>query len=258
MTFNLPLHPSKVHPLTGEPLRAIGFNPKTGAPRWPIMGGAPDPDPADPTKTDPPPADPPKTDPPKTDPPENKGFPENTPVASMTIEQQAAYWQHNSKKHENRVGEYKQALGGRTTDQLNADLEAAEKLRQQALTDQERAVEEARKEGQTSTAAELGPKSVRAAFDLLLGDAMEKDTLDSEMDLLDLSKFLTSSGDVDTAKVRAHAQKIAPSGKGTGKDRQPFDFGGGNRGDDGQSAGVAAGRELHKLRRGGKPSTTST
>lgn len=36
--LNLPTHPSLVHPLTGEPLRAIGFRP-SGAPLWPIMGG---------------------------------------------------------------------------------------------------------------------------------------------------------------------------------------------------------------------------
>lgn len=41
MSLSLPIHPSRVHPLTGLPLQAIGFRPN-GEPLWPIMGGAPD------------------------------------------------------------------------------------------------------------------------------------------------------------------------------------------------------------------------
>jgi hypothetical protein len=38
MSKPLPIHPSRVHPLTGAPLQAIGFRPN-GTPLWPIMGG---------------------------------------------------------------------------------------------------------------------------------------------------------------------------------------------------------------------------
>ncbi|HKY58299.1 MAG TPA: hypothetical protein VJL80_09700 [Aeromicrobium sp.] len=34
----LPTHPTLLHPITGEPLQAIGLRPN-GAPLWPIMGG---------------------------------------------------------------------------------------------------------------------------------------------------------------------------------------------------------------------------
>ena len=39
----LPLHPSLLHPLTGQPLRAIGARPD-GSPLWPIMGASEDSD----------------------------------------------------------------------------------------------------------------------------------------------------------------------------------------------------------------------
>lgn len=53
---HLPIHPSLRHPLTGEPIRAVGMS-KRG-PIWPIMGASEDP-PADPAPSDDPPADPP-------------------------------------------------------------------------------------------------------------------------------------------------------------------------------------------------------
>jgi hypothetical protein len=43
---NLPIHPTRIHPLTGVPLQAIGFRPD-GSPLWPIMGGAEGDPPAD-------------------------------------------------------------------------------------------------------------------------------------------------------------------------------------------------------------------
>lgn len=58
---HLPIHPSKRHPLTGEPIKAVGHG-KRG-PIWPILGASDDPPPADP----PPGNDPPSDDPPADD-----------------------------------------------------------------------------------------------------------------------------------------------------------------------------------------------
>lgn len=60
---HLPTHPHLRHPLTGEPLRAVGFSRR--GPIWPILGAAPDDPPADP------PADPPSDDPPADPPPKD-------------------------------------------------------------------------------------------------------------------------------------------------------------------------------------------
>lgn len=60
---HLPTHPRLRHPLTGEPLRAVGYSRR--GPIWPILGAAPDDPPADPPADDPPGDDPPADDPPE-------------------------------------------------------------------------------------------------------------------------------------------------------------------------------------------------
>lgn len=57
---DLPTHPTLIHPLTGQPLRAIGFSRR--GPIWPAIGGDGT-DPADPPADPAKPADPPKDEP---------------------------------------------------------------------------------------------------------------------------------------------------------------------------------------------------
>lgn len=259
--LDLPLHPSLTHPITGQPLRALYVDSK-GRARYPIMGGSQDPNPApDPT----PPADPappaptpkPPADPaPK--PPADPGFPENTPVAQMTIEQQAAYWRHNARKHEERATEYRTAAGGKTAQEVQAELEAAATARREQMSEHEKALEDAKRTTREETSRESGTKAARVALEFALGhDATDPDHDHSELlETLDLSKVLTASNEVDTAKVRALATKIAPAGKGG--ERRIRDFGAGDRKVD-KTSGVAAGRSLFKERRGeSKPTTTSS
>ena len=249
MKLNLPLHPSRRHPLTGEALRAIALHPKTGDPVWPIMGGD---DTVPPKQDDPPKDEPPKQDPPKEEKPE--GFPANTPVAEMTVEQKAAYWQHQSRKHEERATEYRTAAGGKTAAEIKAELESADTLKREKLSEQERAVEDAKREARESTASEYGTKAVRMAFELALR-ALPKQDRKEFIEDLDLSRFLTDSGDVDTAKVLTRAEKIAPADKGTG--RHQFDFGAGKRGDGGSKPSVSAGAALFDASRGKSTQTTT-
>lgn len=65
-------------------------------------GGSPasKPDPAPPIAESAPPA--PKSEPKQTAALNEFGFPDKTPVADMPAEQQAAYWRHQSKRHESR------------------------------------------------------------------------------------------------------------------------------------------------------------
>lgn len=165
----------------------------------------------------------------------DKGFPADTPVAEMTLEQQIAYHKHQSRRHEQRATAYYQAVGGKSADEIKQEMEAA---RVAKLTADEKAVEEAKRAAREETTREYGPKSVRAAFNLLLGDMPEQDR-DDEIGLLDLSKFLTADGEVDTDKVRNHASKIAPAGKDNGQ----RDYGQGRRNGQ-QKSGVSAGADM--------------
>ena len=181
-----------------------------------------------------------------------RGFPANTPVADMTAEQQAAYWRTQSQKHEGRNKDLLAITGGRYGDDLRNELAAAEAARRDKLSADERAVEDARAQAREEATREFGPRSVRAAFNLLLGD-MPQQERDAEIDLLDLSKFLNSDGDVDTDKVRRLADKIAPADKGQGN--QPRNYGQGKH-TRGQTSGVAAGAEMYAA--GRNKSTTNS
>lgn len=211
------------------------------APTPPAPAPAPTPDPA--------PAPTPPTPAPNPAPPEDLGFPANTPVAEMTLEQQVAYHKHQSRKHETRSKEWQTIAGGKTPDQVKADLAAAEKLRQEQMTDAQRQVEEAKQQTRTATVMEVGANAARVALEFALGHDPEKNDQSSLIDTLDLTKLLTDAGQVDTAKVRALVATIAPSVTGQGNQQQRHNYGGGSRG--GQSStGVAAGRSRYQERHG--------
>jgi hypothetical protein len=98
-----------VHPYTG--LQALALLP-SGRIVWPIMGGSGDggqpqgtPEPAtgQTAPTTPAPAQSAPTQQPAQAATGDRGYPENTPVADMTVEQQAAYWKAHARKHEDRL-----------------------------------------------------------------------------------------------------------------------------------------------------------
>lgn len=248
MKLNLPVHPSLRHPLTGQPLEAVGVS-KRG-PIWPVMGAADDP-PPDPPK-DPaagPLADPPKDPPPDPPKPKEPGFPKDTPLEAMTVDQQLAYWKHQSRKHEST---WKDIVGDRKVDDVKNDLTEYEQIRQEKLTPSEKALEQARNEGREEAAKELNPKFVASAFNTALAH-IEKDEDRAELiDTLDLSKFIDDKGNVDTAKVASVAKRIAPADTGAGGKR--YDYGAGHRAPS-NASGVTAGAERYQQRHGKKSSS---
>lgn len=182
------------------------------------------------------------------------GFPKDTPVAQMTPEQQAAYHLHHSRKHEGRSKEWQSAFPGKTAAEIKAIVDKAEADRRNTLTLDEKTLEDAKAEARTAALAEIGPKAVKSAFDLLLGDMPEQDKAEV-LDTLDLKKFLTDDNEVDTAKVRAHVARLNPAGKAPHQQRLR-DFGAGDRRTD-KSSGVKAGRELFADRRKKPANSTS-
>jgi hypothetical protein len=230
--------PVKVHPITGAPLEPLGWR-KNGAPIWPILGGSEPPN----QPGDEPPAAPPA----------DTGFPTNTPWRDMTAEQQVAYWQQQARKHEDRVKSY----GGLTPEQL-ADLqERAEQfdvLAAASQTDTERAVSEAAFNARLVAEAELMPRLVAAEFRAATAGRLEADRLATILEPLDLSKFLTDDGEVDTDKVTAFVDGIAPV-RGTEPQRLgPSPQGAGRRGSYTTAASsVASGRELYESMHSRKP-----
>lgn len=241
----------------GRPVEPIGYI--RGRAIMPIAGGAPDDPPADPPadppSNDDPPADPPKNDPPKVEPPKEGEvgyFPQATPRKDMTPEQQIAYDAFHGRKHEQRAREWGSLFPGKTAAEIKAIVDQAEAARRNTLTLDERTLEDERQKAREAALADVGPKAVKSAFDLLLGDMPEQDKAEV-LDTLDLKKFLTSDNEVDTAKVKAHVARLNPA------DKAPHrrDFGAGNRRTD-KSSGVKAGATLFQERHGKKTTTSTT
>lgn len=180
------------------------------------------------------------------------GFPQNTPVVEMTLEQQVAYHKHQARKHEERASAYWQATGGKSANEVKAIVIEHGTLRQQSMSEQERAVDQAKAEGRR----EGSLSAARTALEFALGHDPEKNDKTSLIDTLDLSKVLTDSGEVDTAKVRTIAGQFAPADKDKGG--REFDFGGGDRGNSKAESGVKAGADRYAQRRGKTAATSTT
>lgn len=177
----------------------------------------------------------------------DKNFPEKTPIGAMSQEQQLAYWKWYAQQHETRNKDLLKITGGKYGEDLKAEMDALEKLRDKDRTDGEKAVEAAKRSGRTEGAA----GAVRLALELALGHDPEKNNLSTLIDALDLTKVLTDDGQVDADKVRALVKQIAPAGKGTGtgnERRTDTDYGAGRREHRSGKTGMAAGADLYASR----------
>jgi hypothetical protein len=141
------------------------------------------------------------------------GFPADTPVAEMTQEQQLAYWQHQSRKHERR------ASSRADYDDLKAKAAELEQLKAANQTEAEKALaearEEARREGEVLGAGRYLTDAVKAKFQHLTG--MDDDeTTEAFGDLgIDPAQFVKDDGDIDVDRITKLAARVAPATGGT-------------------------------------------
>jgi hypothetical protein len=203
--------------------------------------------------TDPNPVDPPTPAPPKPGPPApaDLGFPADTPTAEMTGEQREAYWKHQAKQHETA---WKKRAGDLTPEKLQELRDKAKKhdeLEYELGSDKEKAVADAKRDATAAATSTYLPRLVSAEFRAEAAGRIAPERLATILEPLDMSKFLTSDGDVDTAKVSAFVNGIAPD-TGAGNPTPPrkpgpSSTGQGNRGGS-ASPSVASGRELYLAR----------
>lgn len=178
----------------------------------------------------------PGTTPPATAEPQmhEAGFPLATPVDKMTPEQQAAYWRTESKKHQRVTDEELETLRNAAT-----ELESYKSLSQ---TDQERAVNEARKLAAKEAEQKLLPRLVAAEFRAAAAGRLDSDRLNGLIEPLDMSKFLTTKGEVDTDRVAAWVNNaLATAGVAGGTKASFPDLGQGQRGSTSRISGAELG-----------------
>lgn len=145
----------------------------------------------------------------------DKGFPDGLPLEQMTAEQQASYWKHYARKHEDTVKAFK----GLTPHQV-AELQAKnEELEAKALSADEKALkavrDEAFKQARAQADAEYLPQLRAAKVHAIASTIVSGDRLNAFMDIVDPAKLLGDDGAVDESKVMGYLTAMY------GADQQP-------------------------------------
>lgn len=102
---------------------------------------------------------------------------------------------------------------------LRAELD---EFKRSQMSEQEKAIDEAKEAGRTEAIAELAPKFVTAEFKAAAAGRIEEDALATLLDNLNLTSFLNESGVVATDRVKALLDGLVPAAGAT-------DFGQGAR-----------------------------
>ena len=145
------------------------------------------------------------------------GFPANTPVDQMTPEEKAAYWRAESKKHQKVAAKYEK-LGD--VDTVAQALEDAEKTRNESLTEQQKAVADATKAGETAGYEKARDLFAKPAISAILQTRVKRPgetdqevqaRVEGVIGALNVTAFLNEDGALDAAKVETFAQSLAPS-----------------------------------------------
>lgn len=189
------------------------------------------------------------------------GFPENTPWRDMAPEQQVAYWQYQSKKHESRAAQaadYDQVKAER--DELKARTQTAE---EKAL---EEAREEARRQGENigaqrylkdAISARLTSHLARSAPDL--NDDQLAERVSGILDVVDLSKFVdANSGDLLNDKIKALTGSFVTQASGSQgqQNHQPLHAGGRTGGSPGGT--LQSGKDAYAARKAQRTGSLTT
>ncbi|MFI8976907.1 hypothetical protein ACIGO9_28775 [Nocardia asteroides] len=183
------------------------------------------------------------------------GYPDATPLAEMTIEQQAAYWKHKSRIHEGRARAKDGALSAEEAQALREEIE---QLRNASLSDAERAqadaVEAARVAGRDEARAELLPVLAEAKIRGYASTVLSGDKLEKFVATVNVDAFRDADGEVDGAALVEHLKLLF----GDTPDKQPSqtypNFGQGSRGAGFTKAPARDAGLAEAQRRFGKPS----
>lgn len=184
---------------------------------------------------------PPRTPPSQVLPNGPNGYPENTPIEQMTDAQEAAYWKHKSRAHEDR---WKQVRNRNLTpEQIIEQDDRLAELEREQMSASEVAVADAKKQGATETRSTLIPQLVQAKLEAAVARRdpnVSDEVIAGRVEFLDLTKFLTPTGEVDADKVSTFAAQFTPAQAGPTEQRQLPDMGGGRRGPHETSAKASA------------------
>jgi hypothetical protein len=156
---------------------------------------------------------------------DDPGFPKDTPVKDMSAEQQAAYWKHQSRRHEARAGAY----GGLTPEQVQKLQKDNQDLRSAQQTDADKAIEKAREEGREEGRNEFRPALFKERATNALQKALSGRVPDAGALLgLDVVSAFVKDGKVDQDAVKAWVEQNSEASSTTTQ-KKAIDLGQGKR-----------------------------
>lgn len=88
---------------------------------------------------------------------------------------------------------------------------AAEKARLDAMSEQERAIEEAKQSARTEAATTYGKRLARTEFDALAGRRNPDFDTASALEFVDLGRFLGEDGEPDQKAIKAAVERLVPA-----------------------------------------------
>lgn len=121
------------------------------------------------------------------------------PVAERSIEDQAAYWRNEAKK-QTKINRERQDY-----DELKAKADRLAALEQERLTDHEKALAQARDEAAREARIESLPALISAE---LRARHVPAEVAQAQIELLDLTKFVTDTGELHAERLDAVAKPI--------------------------------------------------
>lgn len=135
-------------------------------------------------------------------------YQEGVPWRNLPPEQQVAYWMHRSRKHEDRVAAM------RDYDELRGIKTQYDTLLSQSQTEHERAIAEARRQGETSAMARANTMLVEAYVrSAAAARGVDDEAVTDFLDTTRLDAFISAAtGQVDTAKVYRQVSRMAGAG----------------------------------------------
>lgn len=133
------------------------------------------------------------------------GYPPNTPVDQMTLDQQVSYWRAYARRNEDRIkarGDY---------DDLKAKAAQYDQLVSSTQTDQQRAITEAAARARNEAIVEAGGRLVEGWVKAAAAGRLDEERVNALLSGIDRRAFVNqATGDVDTDKVYAYVNSVAP------------------------------------------------
>lgn len=116
---------------------------------------------------------------------------------------EAEKWKGLSRKHEQ-------------TAKTNANAaKELETVRQQSMSETEKAVAKAKEDGKAEARAELSVGRAEDAIRFAIGERLPAEELDGLLDDLNIKRFVKEDGTVDREKVKSYVDRVAPSKRRT-------------------------------------------